>query len=340
MKAAACRGAEASRFASSTADPGNFPQCDNVANLPKATIPLVDPVTKLRTPNLFIIGAPKCGTTALSHYLAGHPDVYMSEQSGNKEPGYYSPDNPTWTQVESSYEYYSLFDDAPQDVPYIGEASPSYLNSHVAAKRILTESTNAKLIVMVRNPIDMTRACHNQLVRAGCEPQVDFERAWRLQGERLKGRSLPKLPNPLALQYGVVSKLGVQLDRLLQVVPKERVHIVVYDDFAAAPLATYAALLRFLNVEDDKRVLFPRVNPSVRYRIPVVQKGMIYAGVLRERMMIPRGLGIQKVIDRFNVRSGRISIRAEFRRELQDYFLDDVALLSSLLNRDLLYWLE
>src|SRR5690625_4937543 len=96
-------------------------------------------MTEPRIPNLFLIGAPKCGTTAMSHYLAGHPDIFMSEQAGIKEPHFFAgPDDwiPSKNRINSWQKYSRLFRAAPPSAKYIGEASVSYLSSEKAVPRI------------------------------------------------------------------------------------------------------------------------------------------------------------------------------------------------------------
>lgn len=302
---------------------------------------MVDSRGGKRIPNLFIVGAAKCGTSAMSSYLAEHPDVYMSEQAGNKEPGYFSPDHPSWSQISSSADYFALFDSAPAEVRYLGEASVSYLCSRVAVGNILAVSPHARLIAMVRNPIEIARSRHNQLVRARYEPVLDFETAWRLQEERSRGRRLPKRSfNPVILQYGRLSKVGSQIERMLRVAPADQVHLIVFDDFAGDPAAVYGKVLAFLGLAPDGKQRYPRKNESVRHRVPFVEQLLMRAAPLRKKLGPSRGLGIQRLIDRFNLQPGLVPLRPEFREELRDHFREDVALLSRLINRDLRHWVE
>lgn len=295
-----------------------------------------------RIPNLFIVGAPKCGTTALSHYLAGHPSIYMSEQSGNKEPEYFAGDfRFGWTAVPERSAYLSLFRDAPSGAKYLGEASVSYLHSKLAAEAILRESPIAKFIAMIRNPIEIAQRLHNQHVKHSLETVVDFERAWRLQESRLAGVNVPaRFRDGRALQYGELSRIGEQLSRWSKVVPKEQMHVIVYEDFLRSPISEYESLSRFLGIEDDSRVRFPVMNPSVRYRIVAVQRFLMWARNQRERMGLPGGLGINWAIDRLNTRPGLPGLQPGFRRELQNYFREDIKIVSGLLDRDFSHWLE
>ena len=72
-----------------------------------------------RLPDFFIVGAPKCGTTALYHYLSQHPSIYMPAL---KEPHFFCRDFPSFGKIHDMNAYLELFDDAPGDA-LIGEAS-------------------------------------------------------------------------------------------------------------------------------------------------------------------------------------------------------------------------
>ena len=129
-------------------------------------------------PNLFIIGAPKCGTTAKAHYLSEHPDVFMCPE---KEPHYFNTDlNYKRGKSDDLEEYLNLFSGATEE-KIVGEASVWYLYSKEAVRNILEFNPNAKFIIMVRNPIKMAPSLHQQLFYNGRETEKDFNKAWCLQ---------------------------------------------------------------------------------------------------------------------------------------------------------------
>jgi hypothetical protein len=266
-----------------------------------------------RFPNLFIVGAPKCDTTALSHYLAGHPQIFMTEIGGQKETMYFVEDMElsflTW-RIRDEDSYLRLFDTADPSASYWGEASVFYLFSAIAIPRILQKSPDARLIVMLRNPVDLAHSLHNEYAK--CHGEIlDFETAWRLQASRTKGQNLPaRFSDGDVLQYGAIAKTGTQLERMLKHVDRSQVHIILYDDFSANPAASYAALLDWLGLAHDGQALFEKINPSVVYR----SRGLEYAfrafRTLRGALRLPaRGLGIHALVDRFNKKNVREPLR-------------------------------
>lgn len=298
-----------------------------------------------RWPNLFLIGAPKCGTTAMSYYLSKHPKIYMSEESGFKEPAFFDADlNAPWHVCNDVEKYLNIFRDAPDDVPYWGEATTSYLYSRVAIPNLLEVSPDAKLIAMVRNPIEMVQSIYNQHVKGHNENTASLRDAWVLQGKRLRGESpLPfGIKDPKIFQYGSISKTGRLLSRVLEVVDREYLHIIIYDDFVENPRREYLDVLEFLGLKDDGRSHFPVLNRRRVYRYPSLHRLLGRLADVRRRLHIPGGWGINSLVDRFNVVTGDDVevLPADFRDELIDYFREDVNELSALLDRDLSYWLE
>lgn len=291
-------------------------------------------------PNLFIVGAPKSGTTALSHYLSGHPEVFMSEQAGEKEPKYFAPDIYGWPPaVTTLNEYMSLFSSAPTTVRYRGEASVTYLYSRVAARRIMDFNPQSLFSIVIRNPVEIAQAWHNERLKFGAEKVVDFERAWRLQAKRLRRHALLDV-DLAAFKYGEIASIGSQMRRFLTFVPREQIHIIVYDDFSRDPSSVYNGLLLFLRVFYDDRSEFPIMNARVRYKIPTLQQTLHNLDKVRQFMRLPGGLGIQKWVEARNIVMGIPPIRQEFLKELKDYFRSDVDTISEVMGRDLSSWVS
>jgi len=140
----------------------------------------------VKKPNLFVIGAPKCGTTTLASWLGSNPDVYMSK---NKEPNYFNTDMYAPDRYNED-EYLNLFKESNHN-RYLGEASTRYLYSKKACSNILSYSPESKFIAIVRNPVDMIYSLHNHLVFLGVEPVKSFRRAWGVNENRTLGDSIP-----------------------------------------------------------------------------------------------------------------------------------------------------
>ena len=150
----------------------------------------------MNKPNLFIVGAPKCGTTFLYHYLKKHPEIFFPKF---KEPHFFGSD---LIRKNGAYDlnlnnYLNLFN---SDKKIIGEASTFYIFSKNAAKEIHAFNPDAKIIIMLRNLIDLTYSMHSQFVFSGDETIENFKESLNIEDKRLRGKKIPT-------QTTVVNKL-------------------------------------------------------------------------------------------------------------------------------------
>lgn len=214
-------------------------------------------------PNFFVVGAPKCGTTALHAYLRGHPDVFMSDP---KEPHFFGADLVfTYGHRRTREEYEALFAGAGGR-RRIGEASVWYLYSSAAAVEIGQVVPDARIIAMLRNPAEMIPSLHRQLVYNGHEV-LPLDQALDAEEARAAGRRIPPQARfPRALLYRRVASYSEQLERYFAVFGREAVRVIVFDDFKADTPKTYADTLRFLGVDDTHRPALDVINASKRSR--------------------------------------------------------------------------
>ena len=222
-------------------------------------------------PNFFIVGAPKCGTTALHAYLAQHPDVFMSDP---KEPHYFGSDLDFRYRRRPSDEQYRSYFAGAGDRPRIGEASVWYLYSACAADEIAEDLPDARIIVMLRDPVEMIPSLHSQFVYNGHE-DLGLAEALAAEEDRAAGRRIPPHANfPAGLLYRRVATYAPQLARYLERFGRERVHVILYDDFKADTAAAYRQTLTFLGVDPDHRPELAVVNASKRSRSVVLRRAL------------------------------------------------------------------
>lgn len=293
-----------------------------------------------RVTDFFIAGAPKCGTTALFEYLASHPGVFIPPC---KEPNYFCSDlRISGAGTLSAYQ--ALFAAAPA-AALTGDASAMYLYSEVAITRLLAHNAAAKVIVMLRHPVEAALSLYGALRGHGHENAADFERAWRLQAERLQGRQLPpRWPDPKTLQYGAIYRYAPQLRRLLDQVARSQCLFLVYEEFFAEPGRHFGQVLEFLQLPaDPARKFFPRVNPTMGARSQRLQQILAapppwLTTLTRPLQVLARAVNLHpwQGLQRLNqYPAGRVMLREPLRRELEHYFAADVAETEALLRRKL-----
>jgi hypothetical protein len=299
----------------------------------------------VRGPDFFIVGAGKCGTTSLHEYLGAHPRIFMPAV---KEPRYFADDMPgLMNRISTLAAYEALFAGADDRHLAVGEASPQYLYSRTAIARIREYRSDARLIVMLRNPVDIAQAAHQECLYWFVERERDFERAWRLQPLRRRGERVPSSCSQVTvLLWEDMARLGRQVERLLGNFPRAQVKFVLTEDFARHTRQVYEEVLEFLGVPTDGRPDFPRHNEGKRHRIGPLGRYLVnppgaLAPLRRSALRTPVVGAAWRFLQKINTAPcRRPALRPEFRRELTDFFRDDVRLLAGLIDRDLDHWLR
>ena len=287
-------------------------------------------------PNFFIVGAPKCGTTALFTYLAGHPNIGMSWQ---KEPHFFAPES--FGQDRSSgtlADYLGNFDHAIRKTR-IGEASTGYLASPETPQKIQQFNPSAQIIVMLRNPIDVLHALHSELVYAGAEHITRFEQA--LDSREVRHWQLgPRRGEPVIRPgYRETTNFSEHIQRYFDTFGRDRVHVIWFGDFANSPGLAYERVLSFLGLSSDGRHEFEPINANKRVRCRAVQRWIArlsngLGGLKRSFPTLRRGA--RSVVARLNlVHEVRPAIEAGFRRQLELEYAPELRKLERLLGRTL-----
>jgi len=291
----------------------------------------------MKTPNFFVIGAPKCGTTSLASYLAEHPRVFMTSP---KEPHHFSSDI-DHGNYKNREEYRNLFRKASPAHDAIGEASVWYLFSTQAVKNIEHEFPKAKYIVMLRNPVEMAPSLHQQKVFSGHEDILSFDLAWHAQIKRKAGEQIPRfVTDPALLLYKDACCLGSQLERLYSLVDRERVLVLFLDDLKNDPREVWLTVQSFLEVEDDGRTEFRVLNVAKRRKSLTLKKMNDYYGTFRRRFGIkPMGTGFFTRINEWNFRERkREPLGEDIKNNLQKEFECEIVKLEKLTGRCLSHW--
>lgn len=297
-------------------------------------------------PNFFIIGAPKCGTTALSEYLREHPRIDFSIP---KEPVHFCTDFPNIRKFSDDQDYVRrCFGHCRTgELLAVGEGSTTYFYSAAAIPNILAFQPNAKFIIMLRNPLDMVPALHAEKLLNLQEDITDFPEAWGLAEERRRGEHIPKhCPDPRLVVYPDLGKLGKNLRRIFGQIPEEQRMVIMFEDFVADTRRVYSEVLAFLSVPDDGRNHFPKLNER-----KAIKNSLLYrfgcrppAALIRFSQAAKRVLGIQRlnILPRLMawtlkpVKSQPVS--TQMRALMLTEFADDIDLLADLLERDLSHW--
>ena len=242
----------------------------------------------VKHPNLFIIGAPKCGTSSVWAALKESPEVFVPDR---KELYFWSSDiceDPT-SRCCKFEEYIQLFDGG-RDCSFACDASPSYMYSDRALRRIGEFNSDAKYILLLRDPVDFVISWHRDRVLY-CEENLDVVSAWRAQKARLVGRSIPSgCRNVECLLYGKLADFGHHLSRVRSIVPAEQVHVIFLEDLRQDVERVVERLGDFLGFRLNVDAFKVRRNVASQYRSRMLQrminsKGNIWYSIVRELRM-------------------------------------------------------
>ena len=297
--------------------------------------PTTTPSRSTGRPNLFIVGAAKAGTTSLHDTLGGHPEIFMS---ATKEPGFFAPDYPSaWGSDEA--EYLRLFESSTPEHRFRGESSPVYLYSEQAAGRIREFSPEARIVIVLRNPLDAMVSVYAESRKWGQEPAPTFDKAFLLS-ERGRPR-LERARGGHWVRYRRVVSYAGQVHRYLDTFPPAQVHIALYDDLVGAPDDFLRRLLGFLRVEVDYPLPMARSNPSFTYRSAVVQRLLMapYGRPHFQRSATVRDTVLRTAARLNSVPGSPSGPSPGLRARLVDEFTPEIEELGRIIGRDLSHWL-
>ena len=257
-----------------------------------------------KVPNLFIVGAPKCGTTFLYTYLKKHPDIYFPNF---KEPHFFGSDliRKNGAYDLSQKDYNDLFS---TNKKIIGEASTFYIFSKKSAQEIYNHNPKAKIIIMIRNLVDLVHSLHAQFIFSGDEIVEDFSKALDLEKSRLNGKNIPKQTTIVNKLYYTTNILSIpnNIESYINLFGIENIRFIHLDEIKNNPRKVYKDTLDFLNVDSGFRIdTFKVVNKNKVYKYRIIRdllkKYSILLGKLRS-VIIKKPLGIVKFFEKLNLK--------------------------------------
>ncbi len=278
-------------------------------------------------------------------YLDKHPEIFMAP---GREPYFFGTDFYLPSRIRDERTYLSLFATASNE-KRVGEKSTRHLSSKRAAAEIKEFQPSASIIIMLRNPVEMIYSLHNILFNRGIEDLDDFKAA--LEAEEDRKREL-RLPMGLDSRenwrvfYRERARYTQQVNRFLNAFGREKVHIIIFDDFVSQTAEVYRDTLSFLKVSTEFQPRFQKSNPGGRMfsrklytfttRPPQLVQSFVQAAM--PYSLIQRAIwGLINLNSRYFPRP---PINPEFKKQLQKEFLPEVERLSELLGSDLTHWCQ
>jgi hypothetical protein len=294
-----------------------------------------------------VIGAQKCGTTALYEVLRQHPEIYMSPV---KEPFYFVLNGapPPYPMPSHEYaarlrytedSYLALFHDVV-DQRAIGEASALYLSSFQPERtsaNIHDFNPQMRLIAILRQPADRAWSAFHYYRAKGFEPLNRFQAALAAEATRRQGNDLPDLRHFANGCY--FANLKPYFDRF----PPEQIRVYLYNEWDQQPQSVLRDIFAFLGVDETVVIETQRKNVTFGVRHAWLQRFLNEPNLARQMLeLILRGRMRARVygkLRRYN-RQQPPALDVGLRRALTERYCSDIEQLQTLINRDLSHWLS
>lgn len=296
-------------------------------------------------PDFLVIGAARAGTTAIYSYLRQCPDIFMPRI---KEPNFFAFEGqqlscrgPGADYINNSVtrlaDYRGLFATAPV-AAILGEASPLYLFAEQAAARIRHHAPDARLVVVLRNPVEQAFSHFMFATKQRIEPLADFVAALHAEDQRIADGWQP------LFGYSTFPRYADQMARFLALFPREQILIRLYEEFEGDPATLMQNILAHIGVTSGFRP-----DMAQKYNAGGVPKNRAFQDFLMKSNPVTRAIGTiipQQTRLRLRDRLAALNLKRETgmppeaRAILLDRLGDQIKALEPMIGRDLSGWLS
>lgn len=302
----------------------------------------------LTLPNFLIIGAAKAGTTSLHYYLQQHPEIFMCPKKDTfffdfdgKEPNFDGPGDNEWYRNQAIIhleQYQALFINGGGKKA-VGEACAGYLYDAEAPARIHRHVPHAKLIAVLRDPVERAYSSFLQQVRDGYETVSDFPAALSLEEQRIRDNWRP------IWHYKTRGFYFEQLKQCLRYFDQSQLRIYLYEDLQQDPATLLKDIFTFLEVDNNFEP-----DTSVRHN----RAGIPRSRFLHKLIMTPNSLKtmvkplipgrvrsfVKATVTDSTANLRRPALSENLRKQLVAEYCDDILQLQQFIQRDLSHWLS
>lgn len=294
-------------------------------------------------PNFFVVGVAKSGSTSFYHYLVQHPDVFMSTPKEPRTFAYLADprhftgpgDERVWDRsIKTLDEYRELFAEA-QGARAVGEASVTYLPHRPTAEAIAQHVPDARIIALLRNPVERAHSAFLYHRRDAYEPSPTFEESLAEEQGRIAAGWHYRW------HYRDQGFYHRNLTAYYEHFDADQIRVYFTEDLARDPHAVLADAFRFLGIDDEFRPdVRRRHNRSGIPRSRAAQRMLAQPHPVKEaiKKVVPEEWGHRMIERLLPANLERPEIRPETRAEMMGAYADDIAQLEQRIGRDLSHW--
>ena len=297
----------------------------------------------MKTPNFYIVGAPKCGTTSLYEWLRQHPDVFMPEK---KEPKWFCHDLREASKENGSEHLFSVWNEEgyrnlfadTQDEKAVGETSTYYLYSQTAPKANKAFSPEAKIIIMLRDPVEQIISLYNFSVQKGHETAGSLQDALEREDRRKENPPAGKMPK--SYLYSEKAQFSKYIKHWQKYFDDSQIKIILLDDLKDNPGEIYQDTLAFLGVEKtDFTPEFSQENTGGSPRFQWLNQAIKHPSspIRKVAELTPKSVAkrIRDTLNAVLLTKNKQGVSESTRKKLKQAFQPEVGKLDKLLDRDL-----
>ena len=301
---------------------------------------------KNKLPNFLIVGAAKSGTSSLHNYLNQHPDVFMpsynSEGMKVKEPRFLVKDlvekrmhNGVWNWEE----YTTLFEKIKAEKA-VGESSVLYLYYYEEAIKNIKErlGEDVKIMIMLRNPVDRAFSAYTHVARS-LKESLTFEKALAIEESRL-------LEDETLTTMVMYKDMGLYNNMVKSYLDSfSDVHIIMYEDFQMDTQRVVDETFKFLGIKKEDSIdTVSRHNVGGKsWKVPFLKQFFMQDNFIKKglRFIFSKSLRVKvrNLIESFLKEKAK-PINPETKKELINFFKNDIEKLEQLLSVNLKHWKE
>jgi len=309
--------------------------------------PVYTPEEKLRIPDFFIVGSAKSGTTSLWNWLGQHPEIFMTKDIRLKELGHYADHY----RLENLKDYLFYFREAKNN-QLIGEVCNAYLTAPESPSKIKKDNPNAKIIIILRNPVGRAYSLYNWSLKEGYETAPTFELALEKEKKLLGGKTLEEIgpeviKDPVQTYFrhyfyfasGFYSR---QIKRYFDIFGRENCLVIIFDDLKQNPCAILEEIFEFLEVDSSFKPEMRIENSGKRpysIRLQFFFRQKLGRWLRRFGFSEDWSKRIPRKLIKINASRRIMPMKKETRLMLKEQYADDIKATAELIGRDLNSWL-
>lgn len=288
-------------------------------------------------PNTILLGAQKAGTTSLFNWIGQHPDVFAPP--GMKDYEFFSRDD---VFSQNLFSFSKAFSRHSNEKIILHGCTNYIYFSKKSSERISQTIPDARMLLVLRNPIDRAYSAYWDARKVAVETCLSFEDAIDLEQKRIEHGNFKEISSLTYISHGFYAR---QIEWYYKVFSKDKIKIILFDDIKNSPLDTIREIFYFLEIEENFQPNFQIKNEAGLPKSVALQKllqKVKMPKIIRPLIPIEKVSDIKtKIIRNLNVkRTGYPQMNNDTYSKLYEVYKKEIEALEVIIKKDLSGWLN